>query len=130
MNRPDPAAPTRERGHAQMSNPNDAERRAQAIAALRAFADRIESDPSIPTPSDIDVRVYLHSTQGTQAQRFAKVFDFAETHGATVTEHPKGYRKTSKHFGPVELTVCAFTDQRNTTPGMVTRADDPALSAA
>lgn len=113
-----------------MSNPNDAERRAQAIAALRTFADRIETDPGVPTPSDIDVRVYLHSTQGTQAQRFAKVFDFAEKHGATVTEHPKGYRKSAKRFGPVELTVCAFPDQQNTASGVVTRADDPALAAA
>ncbi len=113
-----------------MSNPNDAERRALAIAALRDFADRIESDPSLPTPTDINIRVYLHTTQGTQAQRFDALFDFAEKHGATVTEEPKGYRKSSKRFGPVDLAVIAFADKQNQTSGVVTRAQDPALAAA
>ncbi|HEV2343467.1 MAG TPA: hypothetical protein VGS97_05185 [Actinocrinis sp.] len=113
-----------------MSKPNDAERRAQTIAALRDFADRVEIDPTIPTPTDVDIRVHLHSTRGTQAQRFAAVFDFAEQHGAPVTENPRGHRKTTKRFGPIDLTVLAFADKQNTAFGVVTRADDPALTAA
>ena len=113
-----------------MSDPNDAERRTRSIAALRAFADRVETDPTLPTPTGIYIRVHLHSTRGTQAQRFAAVFDFAEQHAVPVTEDPKGYRKTTKRFGPVELTVIAFADKQDKASGVVTRADDPALTAA
>lgn len=108
---------------------HDAAKRAEIIAALRDFADLIETDPTVPTPNDIDAWAHLHRSQGTQAERFAAVHDFAEAHGVAVTEDWKGERKTHKRFGLIELHVFGYADERP-EDRIVTRADDPALSAA
>jgi hypothetical protein len=105
----------------------DAERRAQAVAALRELADAIESDPTIPTPNYFAISSYLHSMDGTQAERFTAVHDFAEAHHVAVTVESDG-RKAVKRFGPIELTVHAFGDERRKVSGEVSRADDPALT--
>ena len=116
-----------------MSKPTDAERRAEVVTALRAFADVVESDPTIPTPDPRSIHVwsFLHHHEGTRIERFAAVHAFAEAHGATVKVTDKDDRQAVARFGPVELTVHAFGDEQpESRSRVVTRADDPALIAA
>ncbi|HEV2343468.1 MAG TPA: hypothetical protein VGS97_05190 [Actinocrinis sp.] len=116
-----------------MSKPNDTEHRAEIIAALRDFADQIESDPTIPTPDPGSIHVwsFLMRSEGTQSERFAAVHTFAEAHGATVRITDKDDRQAAAHFGPIELTVHAFGDEQPAPqPRVVTRADDAALITA
>lgn len=97
---------------------SDTDRRAEYIAGLRAFADLIESDPTIPTPSTglagTSVRSHLHSHDYglTEAERFELVHDFAEAHGVQVTEDFKGDRRAEKTFGPVDYRLIAFADEK------------------
>jgi hypothetical protein len=115
-----------------MSMLNDAEKRAEIITALRDFAERIESDPSIPTPDPGSIHAwsFLMRGEGTQAERFAVVHAFAEAHGTTVSVNDETDRQAAAHFGPIELTVHAFGEEKPPQPRVVTRADDAALRAA
>ncbi len=116
-----------------MSMLTDAEKRAEIIAALREFADLVESDATIPTPdpSSIHVWSFLMRSEGTQSERFATVHAFAEAHGVTVSVTDKDDRQAVAHFGPIELTVHAFGDQQpEPRSRVVTRADDGALIVA
>lgn len=115
-----------------MNTLNEPSERAEVVKALRQFADLIESDPTIPTPTPgfIHAWSFLHRDQGTQAERFTAVHDFAEAHGAAVNVRDEHDRQAATHFGPIKLTVHAYADQRAEPPGTVTRADDPALIAA
>ena len=112
-----------------MNKLHDAEKRAEVIAALRAVADLIETDPTIPTPTSIDAWAHLHRSRGTEAERFAAVHDFAEAHGVTVTEDWQGDRKTEKEFGLIKLYVFGCANERR-ADRIVTRAEDPALADA
>lgn len=115
-----------------MSTLNEPSKRAEVVEALRQFADLIESDPTIPTPTPGSIHAwsFLMRAQGTQAERFTAVHDFAEAHGAAVSVRNENDRQASAHFGPIELTVHAYADQRTEPPVTITRADDPALIAA
>ena len=116
-----------------MSELNDAEKRAEIIAALRDFADLIETDPTIPTPDPGSIHAwsFLMRSEATQGERFAAVHAFAEAHSAVVKVTDEDDRQAAAHFGTVELTVHAFADERPARqPRVVTRADDAALSAA
>lgn len=116
-----------------MSNPNDADKRAETIAALREFADLVETDPTIPTPDPGSIHAwsFLMRSEGTQAERFAAVHAFAEAHGATVRVADKDDRQADVRIGPIELTVHAFGDEQPARQSrVVTRAHDGALSAA
>lgn len=46
-----------------------AEDRAEYAAGLRAFADLLESEPSIPAPSGASVDLFVHDEDGKQAAR-------------------------------------------------------------
>jgi len=97
-----------------MTMPTDAEKRAEIIAALRAFADLVETDLTIPTPDPDSIHVwsFLMRSEATQPERFAAVHAFAEAHGATVSVTDKDDRQAVAHFGPIEMTVHAFGDER------------------
>lgn len=99
-------------------------KRAEFIAGLRAFADLVETDPSIPTPTDADMWAFItsYSTGLDQGQRFDLIHDFADAHDLQVTQERDGDRKTEKHFGPVYLRVIAVADEKP-KPRVVTRAD-------
>ncbi len=111
-----------------MSMPTDAEKRAEIIAALHAFADLVESDATIPTPDPDSIHVwsFLMRSEGTQAERFATVHAFAEAHRTTVRVTDKDERQAATHVGPIELTVHAFGDER---PEPRSRVVTRALSA-
>lgn len=98
---------------------NDTDRRAEYIAGLRAFADLVESDLTIPTPdfgvagTDVWAHIHPYDYSGlSQDERFELVHDFADAHGVTVTEDYKGDRKAEKTFGPVRFYVCAYADEK------------------
>jgi hypothetical protein len=93
---------------------NNTGQRAEFIAGLRAFADLVETDPSIPTPIDIDVWSFISSYHFglKQDERFELVHDFADAHGVTVTEDRDGDRTAEKHFGPVHLRVIGCADEK------------------
>jgi hypothetical protein len=115
-----------------MSTLNEPGERAEVVKALRQFADLIESDPTIPTPSPGSIHAwsFLAREQGSQAERFTAVHDFAEAHGAAVNVKNENDRQAAAHFGPIELTVHAFADHHAEPSLVVTRAEDPALIAA
>jgi len=97
---------------------NDTAERAEYIAGLRAFADLVESDPTIPTPTlgvagtDVWAHIQQHGSGLTQDERFELIHDFADAHGVAVTEDYKGDRKAEKTFGPVKFVVFAYADKQ------------------
>lgn len=98
-----------------MTITDETTRRAEFVAGLRAFADLLDTDPSIPTPTytaDIWAHIQEHGTGLNQDQRYAVVHDFADAHGVTVTEDHKGDRSARKLFGPVLLRVHAYADNK------------------
>lgn len=113
-----------------MSTLNEPGERTEIVKALRQFADLIETDPTIPTPSAGSIHAWSFLRRGTESERFTAVHDFAEAHGAAVNVRNGNDRQAAALFGPIELTVHAFADQRAALPVVVTRADDPALITA
>ena len=99
-------------------NSTDTDKRAEYIAGLRAFADLVESDPTIPTPTlgVAGTTVWAHISEYgsglSQDERFELVHDFADAHDVTVTADHKGDRKAEKAFGPIRFYVCAYADKK------------------
>jgi hypothetical protein len=97
---------------------SDTDKRAEYIAGLRAFADLVESDPTIPTPTlgvvGTDVWAHIHQYDNglTEDERFGLIHDFDDAHDVTVTEDHKGDRQAKKTFGPVTFHVCAYADKQ------------------
>ncbi|HEV2636311.1 MAG TPA: hypothetical protein VGX23_14250 [Actinocrinis sp.] len=90
------------------------DKRAAFVAGLRAFADLLESDHSIPSPVRADLWAFIqeYDTGLDQDQRFVLVHDFADAHGVQVTEDDKANRAAEKKFGPVLLRVHAYADKK------------------
>lgn len=97
---------------------NDTAARAEYIAGLRAFADLVESDLTIPTPAlgvagtDVWAHIQESRTGLSQDERFELIHDFADAHGVTVTEDYNGDRKAKKMFGPINYHVFAYADKK------------------
>ena len=97
---------------------NDTAKRAEYIAGLRACADLVESDLTIPTPTlgVAGTTVWAHISEYgsglTQDERFELVHDFADAHGVTVTADHKGDRQAKKTFGRINFHVCAYADKQ------------------
>ena len=96
---------------------NDTDKRAEYVAGLRAFADLVESDLTIPTPdlgaagTDVWAHIHPYGSGLSQDERFELVHDFADAHNVAVTEDYKGDRKAEKRFGPISFYVCAYADK-------------------
>lgn len=97
---------------------NTTDKRAEYIAGLRAFADLIESDPTIPTPTlgvagtTVWAHIQQHGSGLTQDERFELIHDFADAHDVRVTADYKGDRQSEKTFGPINFHVCAYADKK------------------
>jgi hypothetical protein len=90
---------------------NHDDKRAAFIADLRALADLLETNPALPTPTYTSgVWTFLGDQDGTEAERFDKVHDFAEAYGVEVTEDDKRARRAIKRFGAIDFTVHAAAD--------------------
>lgn len=77
--------------------------RAAYISGIRAFADFLESTPSVPVPN-ITQRFLL--PQNTNAA----VEEFAAEHGSTVTYDSERNASTELTFGPVRYHVYGYED--------------------
>jgi len=116
-----------------MSMPTDAERRSEAVAALRAMADQLESCPWLPVPFYGSVQASAHDRRGsTEAQRFAALRALAERIGVAVVEHHTRSRSATLRFGP--FTYVAHENPDETSPSgsdrIVPAEEDAALIAA
>jgi hypothetical protein len=109
---------------------NDAEKRAEFCAQMREFVDLVESNPLIPTPTSIAVWSFLQQAGSTQAERFNAIHDFAEAFDVPVHEQSDSDRQTAAHFGPIELTVHAYSDRKPKPDRIVTRTQDAAAVSA
>ena len=115
-----------------MSNPNDADKRAEAVAALRAMADQLESHPWMPVPFYGSVQASAHYQHGsTEAQRFAALRALAKRMGVDVVEHHSRARAATLPFGPFTYVVHENPDERRGgTDRVVPAEEDAALVAA
>jgi len=111
-----------------MTSSNDTTKRAAFVTGLRAFADMLDTDPSIPTPTHCDLWAHVqeYATGLNQDQRYAVAHDFADAHGVPVSEDYKGDRSAEKQFGLIHLRVCAYADTKPaarivTRPGVDSR---------
>lgn len=99
--------------------------RAQYVAALRAIADLLEGDESIPLPyssrlqAGIDTFVDDDGTRRkpTQAERFAALRLIADHLGVDVVEQPNETRSLTLRMGPIEYLVYVGVDAARDTSG-------------
>jgi hypothetical protein len=80
------------------------DRKQESIAGLRAFADFLESNPSLPVLTDQRLLVPLHTNQAVQ--------EFAAEHGLTVEYDEEGNAHTQLEFGPVMYYAYGYVDFR------------------
>ncbi|WP_171108673.1 MULTISPECIES: hypothetical protein [unclassified Streptomyces] len=79
-----------------------AEQKQKAIDGLRALADFLESDPSLPVPTSQYLNVPLHTNQAVE--------EFASARGLTVEYDDEGNARTDLKFGPLTYHVYGYVD--------------------
>jgi hypothetical protein len=82
------------------------EQRIRLVAGLRALAEFIESNPSVPMPATGDVMVF--PAGGTDEQERAEIDTIATLIGAEAHWTVGDHYVVSRHFGPVEYRAVAI----------------------
>jgi len=104
-------------------NRQSPEARATFCKALREFVDLVETNTSIPVPTNVDVWVHLqrYSTGLSEPERLSMVYDLAEALNTPVTVNRANQRHTEKKFGEIKLYAYAYPDE--TAPRSSRRAE-------
>lgn len=115
----------------------ESQHRGAVVAGLRALADALEADESLPVAHGLDLFAGFYrewfeddtNRELTAPERFALLRTAASRYGAEITEHADGTRRAQLAFGPVSYRLHATpsTRQQEPRPRVVPADEDAAL---